>query len=87
MALGGCRAGSLRPLHALHSPSLLLRAHDKSQPELEHCMQIVAVGCCNHKAVCAWCCLRMRLKYNDSSCPLCKQNQPQVGPTCRNNFM
>ena len=87
MALGGCAAGSLRALHASPSPILLLLVHDKSQPELVRCMQIVAVGCCNHKAVCAWCCLRMRLKYNDNSCPLCKQNQPQVGPTWRKDFM
>ena len=42
-------------------------------------LQIVAVGLCNHKAVCARCCLRMRLKYKDMNCPLCKQDQVQVG--------
>ena len=43
------------------------------------CVQAVAIGLCNHKAVCARCCLRMRLKYKDTHCPLCKQDQAQAG--------
>lgn len=50
-----------------------VQAHGAPSP------QIVAIGCCNHKAVCARCCLRMRLKYSDTNCPLCKQTQPQAG--------
>ena len=38
----------------------------------------VAVGKCNHKQVCARCCLRMRLCYKDTTCPLCKAEQTEV---------
>ena len=40
----------------------------------------VAVGKCNHRQVCARCCLRMRLCYKDTHCPLCKLEQTEVRP-------
>lgn len=46
--------------------------------DAEHCvvccepMLDVAVGPCNHQQVCARCCLRLRLCYDDQKCPLCK---------------
>lgn len=42
------------------------------------CLQVVAVGSCNHKEVCARCALRMRLNYEDIACPLCKAELPEV---------
>lgn len=41
----------------------------------------MAVGCCNHKEVCARCALRMRLNYQDTACPLCKAELEEVLPT------
>ncbi len=41
-------------------------------------MQIVAVGQCNHKEICARCSLLMRLNYSDTACPFCKTELPQV---------
>ncbi|BDA43092.1 probable E3 ubiquitin-protein ligase ZNF598 at N-terminal half [Coccomyxa sp. Obi] len=39
---------------------------------------IVAVGTCNHKEMCARCSLLMRLNYDDTACPFCKTELPQV---------
>lgn len=36
------------------------------------------MGSCNHKAVCAECCLKQRECYSDKKCPLCKAEQHQV---------
>ena len=41
-------------------------------------LQDVAIGSCNHKAVCAECCLKQRECYSDKKCPLCKAEQHQV---------
>ena len=41
-------------------------------------LQVVAVGPCNHKEVCARCCLRMRVNYADRTCPLCKADHPEA---------
>lgn len=42
------------------------------------CTQIVAVGSCNHKEICARCSLLMRLYYDDTTCPFCKTELSQV---------
>ena len=38
----------------------------------------VKVGPCGHRQVCAICCLRLRLCYDDTRCPLCKTEEPQA---------
>lgn len=43
--------------------------------------QIVAVGSCNHKDICARCSLLMRLNYDDTACPFCKTELSQVSST------
>jgi hypothetical protein len=53
-------------------------------------VQVVAVGRCNHKEVCASCSLRMRLLYEDKTCPLCKLELQQVACSSKHpvgNFM
>jgi hypothetical protein len=37
-----------------------------------------ALGHCNHAAVCAFCCLKLRLKYNNFKCPVCNAHQAIV---------
>ncbi|GAX86308.1 hypothetical protein CEUSTIGMA_g13720.t1 [Chlamydomonas eustigma] len=38
----------------------------------------VAVGACEHSEVCARCCMRMRMCYQDKRCPLCKHQNLDV---------
>lgn len=40
----------------------------------------LAVGPCDHHQLCAMCCLRLRLCYHDTRCPLCKTEAKQVRP-------
>lgn len=37
-----------------------------------------ALGVCGHAAACAHCCLKMRLNYGNTKCPVCNVNQPVV---------
>lgn len=41
-------------------------------------IQVVAVGKCNHKEICAECILQMVMLYKNSQCPLCKGELDQV---------
>lgn len=41
-------------------------------------VQVVAVGKCNHKDICAECILQMVMLYKNSQCPLCKGELDQV---------
>ncbi len=41
-------------------------------------IQVVAVGKCNHKEICAECILQMVMLYQNSQCPLCKGELDQV---------
>ena len=41
-------------------------------------LQVVAIGRCNHKAICAECIVQMILLYKNSQCPLCKGELDQV---------
>ena len=41
-------------------------------------MKEVAIGPCNHREICATCCLRLRLCYDSTECSLCKSKQPSV---------
>lgn len=43
-----------------------------------HMLQIVAIGRCNHRAVCERCSLRLVMLYQDTRCPLCKAELDQV---------
>jgi len=55
------------------SPSLRLRCAICTSA-----MEAVAIGPCNHKAVCAICALRSRLCYGVTTCPLCKAGWEEV---------
>ncbi|GMH39850.1 hypothetical protein BSKO_07754 [Bryopsis sp. KO-2023] len=41
-------------------------------------VEVVAIGQCNHALMCGPCCLRMRMCYDDKSCPFCKANLTKV---------
>ncbi len=41
-------------------------------------IQVMAVGKCNHKEICAECILQMVMLYKNSQCPLCKGELDQV---------
>ncbi|KAK9831172.1 hypothetical protein WJX74_005907 [Apatococcus lobatus] len=41
-------------------------------------LEVVAVGMCNHRNICAKCTIRLRLCYNKRLCPLCKTHNAQV---------
>lgn len=43
-------------------------------------LQVVAVGKCNHKDICAECVVQMVMLYKNSQCPLCKGELDQVLP-------
>ncbi|KAK9811123.1 hypothetical protein WJX73_004439 [Symbiochloris irregularis] len=47
-------------------------------PHLHQGVDAVAIGKCNHKDVCARCCLRLRLCYQDIKCPMCKTELADV---------
>ena len=47
-----------------------------------HGSQVVAVGTCDHRNICAKCTIRLRLCYNKRTCPLCKAHNSQVCPFC-----
>ena len=38
----------------------------------------MAVGACEHNQVCARCCLRLRICYDDNRCPLCKAPNSEI---------
>lgn len=41
-------------------------------------MTLTSFGSCNHKAACGRCCLRMRMCYDSTDCPLCKAELKEV---------
>lgn len=55
-----------------------------AEEEAPHCllccntMSLVSFGACGHKAACGPCCLRMRMCYGRTDCPLCKTDLPEV---------
>lgn len=51
---------------------------EQSGSTLSSCLQVVAIGKCNHKSVCGRCSLRLIMLYQDTKCPLCKTDLEQV---------
>lgn len=41
-------------------------------------LELVAVGCCGHAETCARCCLKTRLNYHNTRCPVCAVEQAAV---------
>lgn len=61
-------------------PRVTMLDDDKPDDCLICCepIRVYALGSCNHRNVCATCCLRRRKLYDENDCCICKQKQEQV---------